>query len=79
MCSQCPSFRPLGLKHEHQTIRALFKIAKKKFGDKILAIFRSKKGVWGEPGFVVVVVVRRREAQNPNVPNRQKRPSREKK
>ena len=39
----------------------LFKIAKKnlapkkkKFGDKILAIFRSKKGVWGEPGFVVV-------------------------
>ena len=35
-------------------------------------------GVWGEPGFVVVVR-RRREAQNPNVPNRQKRPSREKK
>ena len=32
----------------------LIKIAKKKFGDKILAIFRSKKGVWGEPGFVVV-------------------------
>ena len=53
----------------------IFKIAKKIFGDKILAIFRSKKGVWGEPGFVVV----RREAQNPNVPNRQKRPSREKK
>ena len=33
----------------------LFKIAKKKFGDKFLAIFCSWNGVWGEPGFVVAV------------------------
>ena len=47
--------------------RGLFKIAKKilapnfflkkKIGDKNLAIFRSKKGVWGEPGFVRPSVV----------------------
>ena len=30
----------------------IFKIAKKNFGDKILAIFCSWNGVWGEPGFV---------------------------
>ena len=36
----------------------IFKIAKKNFGDKILAIFCSWNGVWGEPGFVRPSVVR---------------------